>query len=530
MGGGAAGRRASTPPARRRVGGRSAAVALAAAAAGAGAPVAQRRPGSAAAPPRRPVRRAATGPARAAETVRQPGRSPSRRGRPSPAPAAGDDLRPRSARRARAAVGRHPADAGLRRPGAGRRPRDRCSSAAARRRRRGRLPAPALGDDRRDAAGGDASGRSRSPSPPTRTRPTVDTEAGVVPAERAAARRPGRGHVQGDGRARRRDEGDGHRPLGELRSVRQLHDPGGDRGADEGRRPLRDDREGVPARGGHQVRPAAEHRLPDVRCRGRGRRRRDERQRRGRDHHGRPQRHQPQRHPGGQSGSDERRHPRVLPQVTEEDVAAAEADLAKQLDTAFAALVANPDTAPDGTTLFPETAVLGEPVPDGDPSTLVGQEVAEFTMSATASGTVIVVDETPIEAVAESGIEAEVDEGYVLVEDSVDTRIGDPEVTGETVEFPATVTALQTRQLDPAELEDLVLGMTPEEATAALAPYGRAEITITPDWATTIPTYDFRVEVTIAGAPAATPKLDPEGEPERFLTQPERFLAQPDAS
>jgi hypothetical protein len=76
------------------------------------------------------------------------------------------------------------------------------------------------------------------------------------------------------------------------------------------------------------------------------------------------------------------------------------------------------------------------------------------------------------------------------------------------------VTALQTRELDPDELEALVLGMTPEEASAALAPYGRATITISPDWATTIPTYDFRVEVTIAGAPDATPKPTPKVTPQ----------------
>jgi hypothetical protein len=195
----------------------------------------------------------------------------------------------------------------------------------------------------------------------------------------------------------------------------------------------------------------------------------------------------------------------TFPQVTASDVDKALADLDTKLAAEFAALVADPATAPAGSTLFPETAVLGESVPDGDPSTLVGTEVAEFDLSATASGTVVAVDETPVADVAESRIAPEVDPGYELVEGSVEIAVGDPVVQGQTVVFEATATALQVRQLDPAELEQLVLGLTPEEATQALAPYGKAEITLTPDWATTIPTYDFRVDVRIAGGTQQSP-------------------------
>lgn len=215
----------------------------------------------------------------------------------------------------------------------------------------------------------------------------------------------------------------------------------------------------------------------------------------------------------------------TFPRVTEADVTKALADLDAKLDAEFAALLADPATAPPDSTLFPETAALGDPVPVGDPAALVGQEVAEFELSATASGTVVAVDETPITEVAESRIVTEVDPGYELVEGSVETRIGDPVVDGQTVVFPTTVTALQVRQLDPDELEQAVLGLTPDEATQALAPYGTPVITLSPDWATTIPTYDFRVEVTIAsgtdespapgkspspgGSPAASPEPSP---------------------
>ena len=42
-----------------------------------------------------------------------------------------------------------------------------------------------------------------------------------------------------------------------------------------------------------------------------------------------------------------------------------------------------------------------------------------------------------------------------------------------------------------------------------LAPYGTAEIDLSPGWVTTIPTFENRVDLTIAGGPDASPEASP---------------------
>ncbi len=98
--------------------------------------------------------------------------------------------------------------------------------------------------------------------------------------------------------------------------------------------------------------------------------------------------------------------------VSQKDVDAALVALEAELETELAAGLQDPDLAPQGTTVFPETAVAGESAPTVDPATLVGQEVETFTLGLTATGTVLAVDEGPIEAIAEAQLAAAVDDGY----------------------------------------------------------------------------------------------------------------------
>ena len=202
----------------------------------------------------------------------------------------------------------------------------------------------------------------------------------------------------------------------------------------------------------------------------------------------------------------------TFPKVTQKDVDGALADLDKQLQTAFTEAMAAPGAVRPELTLFPETGQLGASTPSVDPSTLVGQEVDSFDLSATATGTALAVDERPVGQVAEAQLQDSVDPGYVLVEGSVTSTVGEPTVAGDTVTFPASATAKEIRELDAAELETMVLGLSPEEATTVLQPYGTAHVELWPAWATTIPSYAFRVELTVEGgatgspSPSATPR------------------------
>ena len=63
--------------------------------------------------------------------------------------------------------------------------------------------------------------------------------------------------------------------------------------------------------------------------------------------------------------------------------------------------------------------------------------------------------------------------------------------------FPVHVTAKQVAILDPATLEAMVLGKPIPEAKAILAPFGDVEITVSPDWTGSVPSFDSRVDVTV---------------------------------
>ena len=208
-----------------------------------------------------------------------------------------------------------------------------------------------------------------------------------------------------------------------------------------------------------------------------------------------------------------------FPQVSEAEVTAALEQLNAQLADTFTAAVADGAGAPANTTLYPGTAVLGQSTPTVDPATLVGKEVASFDLGLGATGTVIAVDDTPLESIAESRIEANVGAGYRLVDDSIRIDAGDGTVTNGQVTFPVTASASRVRILEPAELLALVRGKSLDDAAAALAPFGEVDIVPWPDWVSSIPTMDGRVTLVIVGqdettdAGVPTPYLSPGASP-----------------
>jgi hypothetical protein len=102
-----------------------------------------------------------------------------------------------------------------------------------------------------------------------------------------------------------------------------------------------------------------------------------------------------------------------------------------------------------------------------------------------------------VTAIAETAVRQAVDPGHELVANSVDVEVGDAIVVGQTVSFPVTISADQIAVLDPAALEAMVLGKPVAEAKAILAPYGDVEISVSPDWSGSIPSFESRVDLTI---------------------------------
>ncbi len=119
------------------------------------------------------------------------------------------------------------------------------------------------------------------------------------------------------------------------------------------------------------------------------------------------------------------------------------------------------------------------------------------------------MDEAPVASIAETRLRDSVAAGSELVEDSIDVEVGTAVVVDGVVTFPVTASATQVAILDPDELKALVLGKTPAEAEAILAPYGTAVIELSPTWVSTIPTFENRVDLTVDAGPAGDAEASP---------------------
>ena len=188
-----------------------------------------------------------------------------------------------------------------------------------------------------------------------------------------------------------------------------------------------------------------------------------------------------------------------FPRIDQKDIDRALADLHTKLDEAFTASVAAGAGAPAGTTLFPETAALGNATPTVDPATLLGQEVATFDLGLNANGTVIAVDASPVEKIAEARLLASVGSGYRLVDGSIHVDQGKPVVTAGVVSFPVSASAARVRVLDPEALRALVKGQSIDQAKTLLKPFGVATIDTWPAWVSSITSFDGRLTVTVGG-------------------------------
>ncbi len=189
-----------------------------------------------------------------------------------------------------------------------------------------------------------------------------------------------------------------------------------------------------------------------------------------------------------------------FPRVVQADINAATKALDAKLASTFAEQVADPSLAADGTTVFPETASLGDATYTVDPKSLLGKEVETFDLGASATGTVLAVDENAVQQVAEANIGPQVQEGYRLVEGSSDIQPSPGVVEDGVITFPVSITARQVLQVDPAAVEARIRGKSLKDAKAILDTYGQSQLTVWPDWVGSIPTFDQRVDVRMAEA------------------------------
>jgi hypothetical protein len=194
----------------------------------------------------------------------------------------------------------------------------------------------------------------------------------------------------------------------------------------------------------------------------------------------------------------------VTPQIQQSDIDNAESSLYGQLGSLFKVALAAPDAVPTGSTLLDASAKLGLATCNPDPAGLVNQDGASFDLACTGTGTATLTDMTAVKALGERRVKAAVQTGYELVESSVTTELGTPVAQGSAVVVPVTVRAMQVLVVDPNVILAGVKGKSLDEARAFAGGYGKAEIAVSPDWASTMPSFDFRIDVQLILPPTTS--------------------------
>jgi hypothetical protein len=194
-------------------------------------------------------------------------------------------------------------------------------------------------------------------------------------------------------------------------------------------------------------------------------------------------------------------------EISEADVTAAksalDAALVAQLDKDLAAGTG----VPAGVTVFSETRAVGEAAYGTDPKTLVGTLASEFDLSATAQGTALGVDPAPLAGIAESRLRARVTSGWTLLAESITPLVGKPTVVGDVVSYPVTIVGTQVHDVDEAALVASIKGLVLAEARTRLGAFGDVEVSLWPDWVTSIPKREDRITFSLGDPqPSASPE------------------------
>ena len=192
--------------------------------------------------------------------------------------------------------------------------------------------------------------------------------------------------------------------------------------------------------------------------------------------------------------------------ISKKDVDGALASLQAELDAQLATALEDPSAITPGLTAFPETVAMGEPQPSVDPDSLVNQEVPSFTLTLTATATMLAVDPAPIEGIAAARLSAAVKDGATLVQGSTTIKVGEGSVMDDgSVTFSATATAREVPPVDADVLRQQLPGLTADEVHALLDPYGTVTVELWPGFVSTVPGIAQRFTFTVLDPVEATP-------------------------
>jgi hypothetical protein len=151
------------------------------------------------------------------------------------------------------------------------------------------------------------------------------------------------------------------------------------------------------------------------------------------------------------------------------------------------------------------------------PDDLVGKRGdATFELTGTLTYRRPAVSREAVAAAARNQLQsdaARIPPGTSLLSESIDVKLGDATVAEGKVSVATTVSGKAAPEVDLDGIRHRILGMSREEAQAALAEIGPASIELWPDWVSDVPTLDWRVSVEVTDAMPASSSSPEQPEP-----------------
>ena len=182
-------------------------------------------------------------------------------------------------------------------------------------------------------------------------------------------------------------------------------------------------------------------------------------------------------------------------QVQKRDYDNAVRRLTTRLDAELANAIEDPVNTPQGLTIYPETAKVEGPRADRAAADLVGTRATSFTLTVTATGEVLAVDQSLLGQLATDRLVASVPQGLRLLDGTTETSVGEPVMRDGTIQYDVTARALQWRPVESSTIISAVRGKPVQEAKTTLEQFGTAVVRRWPEFLDTMPSQDFRITV-----------------------------------
>jgi hypothetical protein len=172
-------------------------------------------------------------------------------------------------------------------------------------------------------------------------------------------------------------------------------------------------------------------------------------------------------------------------------------DLRNRLTGELAAYLRDPIDAPEGTTVYPGTAVLGPVSLEPAADEVVGRTMAEFDLVGSAEARVVAVDETVVDEVVRARLLNAVPAGLSMLPGTVAIERGTGVADGVDVAFDGTATGRARAVVDPEALLDRIAGLPISEARAILEELGSATVNVWPGFIGDLPSDRQRITLDV---------------------------------